>query len=80
MQAGEKTKTAEDLAAAEQQRLEQLEAQRLKRLRGPSGDDLGEGDSPSEEEDGLPGQGGFAARRAKHRKREAQGIALFLGA
>ncbi|DBA90017.1 TPA: hypothetical protein ACH3X2_004286 [Trebouxia sp. C0005] len=69
---GERTKTAEELAAEEQQRLERLEAQRLKRLRGTSGDDLGEGASTSEEEDGLTGLGGFAARRAKRRRREAQ--------
>ena len=76
MQAGEKTKSVEELASAEQQRLERFEAQRLKRLRGTSGDDLGGDDSASEEEDGLSGQGGFAARRAKRRKREAQGVHL----
>lgn len=71
---GDRTKTAEELAAEEEQRLQRLEAQRLKRLRGPSGDDLGEEGSASEEEDDL---GGFAARRAKRRKREAAGAQTF---
>ena len=71
-QVGERTKTAEELAAEEEQRLQRLEAQRLKRLRGSSGDNLGEVGSASEEDD-LTGLGGFAARRAKRMKREAAG-------
>ena len=70
---GDRTKTAEELAAEEEEQLRRLEAQRLKRLRGPSGDDLGEEGSASDEEDGAAGLGGFAARRAKRRKREAAG-------
>ena len=80
MQVGDRTKTAEELAAEEEQRLQRLEAQRLKRLRGPSGDDLGEEGSASEEEDDAAGLGGFARRRAKRRKREAAGahtVAVF---
>lgn len=78
MQVGDRTKTAEELAAAREQQLQRLEAQRVKRLRGPSGDDLGEGGSASEEEDDMTGLGGFAARRAKRRKREAAGVQLSL--
>ena len=70
---GDRTKTAEELAGEEEEQLRRLEAQRLKRLRGPSGDDLGEEGSASDEEDGAAGLGGFAARRAKRRKREAAG-------
>lgn len=76
MQVGDRTKTAEEMAAAREQQLQRLEAQRVKRLRGPSGDDLGEGGSASEEEDDMAGLGGFAARRAKRRKREAAGAQL----
>ena len=65
--------TAEELAAEEQQRLQRLEAQRLKRLRGPSGDDLGDDGESEAEGDDTAGLGGFARRRAKRRKREAQG-------
>lgn len=71
---GERTKTAEELAAEEEQRLQRLEAQRLKRLRGPSGDDLGDGGSGSEKDGDTAGLSGFAARRAKRRKREAAGL------
>ena len=77
MQVGDRTKTAEELAAEEEQQLQRLEAQRLKRLRGPSGDDLGEEGSASEEEDSTAGLGGFAARRAKRRKQEAAGAQAF---
>lgn len=76
LQVGERSKTAAELAAEEQQRLQRLETQRLKRLRGRSGDDLGEGASDSEEQDVLTGLGGFAARRAKRRRKEAQGWLL----
>ena len=68
--------TVEELAAEEQQRLQRLEAQRLKRLRGPSGDDVGDEDESGAEGDDTVGLGGFAGRRAKRRKREAQGELL----
>lgn len=71
MQVGDRTKTAEELAAEEEQWLQRLEAQRLKRLKGLSRDDLGEEGSASEEEDDTAVLGGLAARRAKQRKREA---------
>ena len=73
VQVSDRTMTVEELAAEEQQRLQRLEAQRLKRLRGPSGDELGDEDESGAEGDDTIGLEGFAGRRAKRRKREAQG-------
>ena len=72
LQPSERTKTAEELAAEEQQRLERLESQRVKRMRGASGDALG--DSSASEEDVAAPAGGFAGRRAKRRKMAAEGM------
>lgn len=76
VQVSDRTMTVEELAAEEQQRLQRLEAQRLKRLRGPSGDDLGDDEESGAEGDDTIGLGGFAGRRAKRRKREAKGKLL----
>jgi nucleolar protein 14 len=54
---GQRAQTAEEVAAAAAERLEELERQRVKRMRAGGGDD---------DDDDVDGpKGGFAARRAK---------------
>ena len=76
---GERTRTAEELAAAEAVRLEALEAARQRRMHGapggagPGGDDAdGDFEAPADAEAGAPA-GGYAARRLKRRRTEAAG-------
>ena len=75
LQPSDRSKTAEELAAEEQLRLERLEAQRLKRMRGASGDALDDGGLSGDEGADLPA-GGFAARRAKRRRQDAEGVTM----
>lgn len=78
LQAGERTLTAEELAAAEAARLEALEAARQRRMRAApaaaAGDDV-DGDFGAGDDGGdAPAPaGGYAARRAKRRRVEAAG-------
>ena len=77
LQPSDRSRTAEELAAEEQLRLERLEAQRLKRMRGASGDALDD-DGVSEGEGADLPAGGFAARRAKRRRQDAEGVVMVL--
>ena len=63
LQAGERSKTAEESEAAELTRLQALERQRQTRM---SGDDLG---GPDSLEDSLPA-GGYARKRAKRQREQ----------
>ncbi len=70
-QAGERAKTAVEVAEEERQRLEALEVRRLKRMR--AGPDADEADADDGGGLGAP-KGGYAARRLK-RQRGAQAVA-----
>jgi nucleolar protein 14 len=65
-QATNRTRTTEEVEAAEAAALQEAERGRLKRMRGDSDDDDDDGDG-----DG-PASGGYAARRAKARKQAAK--------
>ncbi len=60
IQVGDRLKTAEEMAAEEEQRAEAAEKLRLKRARGVASDD--EGDAGN---DAVGASGGFAARRRR---------------
>ena len=61
-QAGDRTKTAEELVVEQKARLEVLEAQRLKRMRGEEVD---------EGHEAIGAAGGYAARRRKQQRMPA---------
>ena len=68
-QGGERTKTAEEVAENEKARLERLETERLKRMRGMGG---GSDEDEAGGEDGAGG--GYRARRQKRKRDEAAAV------
>ncbi|KAK9825822.1 hypothetical protein WJX74_010755 [Apatococcus lobatus] len=68
-QGGERTKTAEEIAEDEKARLERLETERIKRMRGMSN---GSDEDASGGEDGAAG--GYRARRQKRKREEAAAV------
>ncbi|KAK9839415.1 hypothetical protein WJX81_000656 [Elliptochloris bilobata] len=74
---GDRTHTAEELAEAEAQRLQALEAARQRRMRaapaGVGGDDPDDDCEAAGDKDAAAPAGGYAARRHKRRRAEAAG-------
>ena len=66
LQGGERTKTVEEIAEGEKARLERLETERIKRMRGIGG---ASDEDKSGGEDGAGG--GYRARRQKRKREEA---------
>lgn len=63
LQGGERTKTVEEVAEGEKARLERLETERIKRMRGIGG---GSDEDDFADEDGV--MGGYRARRQKRKR------------